>query len=281
MSMIAASFQPVAVRTGETVRLAMQRLWLGGRLLPAGARLVVQHVFRSEEDKPLEVVYAFPLPRDAALRAFRITGEGFEAHSELRQTEEAVKAYEQGIADGSLSTLARQYGDGLINLTVGNVRPGEDVTVYLELLAGVEPRDDGFRFRFPFTLAPGYHPRMRAARAEDEGEMELPVDEFGDVILPRYRADASSLHEVGFELSVLHQAAIAEIGSPSHSHSGEAGRNGAGAGVAGDGEGRAEPGPGARRPVRGQPDAGVGGPRRIGEAVVCRHRPLEPLWSGR
>jgi Ca-activated chloride channel family protein len=217
MSGTDSSFAPVAASTGDPIRLAMQRLWLTGQVLPAGGRLVVQHVFRSDEDRPLEVIYSFPLPRDAALRGFRITGDGFEAHSELRQTEEAVKAYEQGIADGSLSALARQYGDGIVNLTVGNVRPEETVTVYLEMLAGVELRDDGFRFRFPFTLAPAYHSRMRAAAIDKEGDMELPGDEFGDLILPRFRRDASSLHEVGFELSLLHHLAVDEIGSPSHS----------------------------------------------------------------
>jgi hypothetical protein len=76
---------------------------------------------RSEEDTALEVIYSFPLPRDAALRSFRITREDFEAHSELKATEEAVKAYEEGIARGSLATLARAYGDGVVNLTVGNI----------------------------------------------------------------------------------------------------------------------------------------------------------------
>ncbi len=217
MSTKAVDFAPVAARTGEPLRLAMQRLWLTGHVFAAGARLIVQHVFRSGEDRPLEAIYAFPLPRDAALRAFRIVGEGFEAHSELRQTEEAVEAYEQGIADGSLSALARQYGDGVVNLTVGNIRPGETVTVYLEVLAGVELRDDGFRFRFPFTLAPAYRSRMKAAVvAEGEGEIEVPPGEFGDVILPRFREGVDSLHEVGFEVSVLHQTRIEEIGSPSH-----------------------------------------------------------------
>ena len=217
MSSRAISFGPLAASGGETLKLAMQRLWLTGRILPAGAHLTVQHVFRSEELKPLEVIYSFPLPRDAALRAFRITGEGFEAHSELMETEAAVEAYERGIAQGSLAALARQYGDGVVNLTVGNVRPNETVTVYLELLAGVEARDDGFRFRFPFTLAPAYHARMKAARvAEGEGELELPADQFGDMLLPRFREDAGSLHEVGFDISVLHQLAIDEVGSPSH-----------------------------------------------------------------
>jgi hypothetical protein len=92
MSNTESSFVPIAAATGHPIRLAMQRLWLTGRVLPAGARLVVQHVFRSEEERPLEVIYSFPLPRDAALRAFRIVGEGFEVHSELKETEEALKS---------------------------------------------------------------------------------------------------------------------------------------------------------------------------------------------
>ena len=212
-----ASFAPFVAATRKAAKLSMQRLWLTGQVLPAGARLVVQHIFRSEEDKPIEAIYCFPLPRDAALRQFRITGEGFEAHSELKETEAAVKAYEKGISMGSLSALMRQYGDGMVNLTVGNIRPKETVTVHLEILCGVELRDDGFRFRFPFTLAPAYHSRARTAvTAQGEAEMELPADEFGDMILPSFREDASRLHQVGFELSIMSQLALDEIGSPSH-----------------------------------------------------------------
>jgi Ca-activated chloride channel family protein len=214
---IAASFTPLVAATGKAVNLSMQRLWLTGQVLPAGARLVVQHIFRSEENQPLEVVYCFPLPRDAALRSFRIAGERFEAHSELKETEAAVKAYEEGIAQGSLATLARAYGDGVVNLTVGNIRPKETVTVHLEILCGVELRDDGFRFRFPFTLAPGYHSRMKAAvTATGEGEVELPAGEFGDMILPPFREDASALHQAGFELTISSQLELDEVGSPSH-----------------------------------------------------------------
>jgi Ca-activated chloride channel family protein len=166
----AASFAPLVAATGKAVNLSMQRLWLTGQILPAGARVVAQHVFRSEEDKTIEVIYSFPLPRDAALRRFRITGEGFEAHSELKETEAAVKAYEEGISRGSLSTLARQYGDGVVNLTVGNIRPKETVTVHLEILCGVELRDDGFRFRF------SVHPRSRLpfpGESRDDGARRI------------------------------------------------------------------------------------------------------------
>lgn len=217
MSNPAASFAPMSVATGQPVQLAMQRLLLTGKVLPVGARLIAQHVFQSAEANPLEVIYSFSLPRDAALRRFRVTGEGFEVESELKETEAAVKAYEEALAQGSLATLARQYGDGVVNLTVGNIRPHETVTVWLEILAGVELKDDGLRFRFPFTLAPRYHAGAKAAEvAPGEGEMELPPAEFGDVILPRFRKDASALHQIGFDLALTSALEFDEIGSPSH-----------------------------------------------------------------
>jgi Ca-activated chloride channel family protein len=214
---VATRFVPVAAETGQEISLAMQRLWLTGRVLPAGARLLVHHTFRSSESKPIEVIYAFGLPRDAALRRFRVSGEGFSVRSELKVVEEAVRAYEEGIQAGHLASLARQYGDGLINLTLGNIRPGETVTVVLEVLAGVEAHDDSIRFRFPFTLAPGYHRQARAAQVSPGvGEIELPEAEFGDLILPQFAAEASELHEVGFDLQVWVPQEIEEVASPSH-----------------------------------------------------------------
>lgn len=202
-------------RDGQ-LQLALQELWLGGTVTPAGARLAVRHVFQSAERDPLEVVYAFALPRDAALRAFTITGEGFEVRSELQPVVQARKNYERGLEEGQLASLAQVYRDGLVNLTVGNIRPGELVRVCLELLAGVELHDDGLRFRFPFTLAPCYHAGARTSQAPDGGQLELPEEEFGDVLLPAWRRDAGGLHRVGFALEAWHPAGIAALASLSH-----------------------------------------------------------------
>lgn len=214
---LSTAFTPRTAEDHKAIALAMQRLWVVGRILPLGARLLVRHTFRSAEKKPLEVIYSFGLPRDAALRRFRITGQGFSVSSELKPVEAAIKEYEEGLAGGHLAAMMRQYGDGVVNLTVGNVRPGEEVTVNLEILAGVESREDGLRFRFPFTLAPAYHRKARAAEVSSGvGEIELPADEFGDVVLPQFAADASALHQIGFDLTVAMTRPIVETGSPSH-----------------------------------------------------------------
>jgi Ca-activated chloride channel family protein len=162
-------------------------------------------------------VYAFGLPRDAALRRFSILGEGFRVRSALKPVEEARQEYEQGVTEGHLSTLARVYRDGRVNLSVGNIRPGELVKVFLELVAGVDWRDDGLRFRFPFTLAPCYHRQARAVEIEPGvGEMELPEEEFGDLLLPPYMTDPGGLHQVGFDLSIHLGSELATVASPSH-----------------------------------------------------------------
>jgi Ca-activated chloride channel homolog len=203
--------------TGKEIKLAMQRLHLRGKILPVGARLVVHHQFRSEEKAPLEVVYTFMLPKDAAMRRFRVSGENFSIHSELKKVKEAVAQYEEGIERGHLSTLARQYQDGMVSLNLGNIRPGETVNVALEILAGVELHDDGLRFRFPFTLSPCYHAKAKMVTvAPGEGEIELPEEAFDDLILPRFMEDASELHQIDFNLLVSLPQALKEVGSPSH-----------------------------------------------------------------
>src|ERR1035437_7577094 len=106
------SFVPINAKNGKEINLAMQEIFLTGRILATGARLMVRHTFVSSETQPAEIVYTFVLPRDAALRRFKITGNGFTARSELKETEEAQKIYEEGIEKGHLSTLARQYRDG-------------------------------------------------------------------------------------------------------------------------------------------------------------------------
>src|SRR5215467_12374895 len=179
-------FAPLRLHTREPLKLGMQQLWLTGQVLAMGARLWARHEFVSQESKPLEVIYSFALPRDAALRRFRISGQDFQVDSELRPTKEASRVYEEAIAAGSLSTLARQYTDGLINLSVGNIRPQEKVVVLLEWLSGIELHDDSLRLRFPFTLAPSYHRQARGIEiAPGRYEMELPGEEFDDLILPQ------------------------------------------------------------------------------------------------
>ncbi|MGC8743369.1 MAG: VIT and vWA domain-containing protein [Verrucomicrobiia bacterium] len=211
------SFTVTAQKTGAPIDLAMESLFVTGKIMPAGAKLIVEHKFVCGEQNPTEVVYSFGLPRNATLRRFKVKSKNLVVESKLKEREEAKKIYEKAIKKGNLAVQAQRYRDGIINLTVGNIYPKEEVGVYLEILCGVDIRDDGLRFRFPFTLAPCYHSLARVCEAQmGTGEIELPEEQFGDVFLPIYKKDSDSLHTIGFNIAVEMPDEIAEINSPSH-----------------------------------------------------------------
>jgi Ca-activated chloride channel family protein len=200
--------------TGQAITLAMQRLDLTGELTPLGASLQVTHKFKCEGTQPMEAVYVFMLPRGGTLRRFKIKGKGFESNSKLALKEKAKEEYEDGVRHGHLSAMTEQAPDGMVSLTVGQIRPDEEVAIMLDIFCGVDLQDSKFRFRFPFTLAPSYHAKMVVAPTTDGGRIELPQTILGDLVLPEWKLDAENLHQVSFNLKV--RTDITGISSPSH-----------------------------------------------------------------
>ena len=208
----------VDARTHHPLPLAMQRLHLAGRVTPAGAFLQIIHTFECEGDaaKPLEAIYVSMLPRDAALRRFKIKGDDFEQESELKPRPEARKEYEEGVQAGHLSSLCEVNPDGLVSLTVGQIRPGEKIQVILEVVAGVDMRDRDFRFRFPLTLSPSYHPQVSGSTTPEGVKIELPESIFGDLVLPEFKTEAKGLHGISFTVRCEPGGDLESISSPSH-----------------------------------------------------------------
>jgi len=194
----------------------MQRMGLTGRVGPNGGVLTVTHHFQCKGIRPMEALYVFQLPRGGALRKFLVKGKDFQIESQLSPRAEAKKTYEEGVDAGHLSTLAETSLDGVVTLAIGQVRPDETVSVAVEIVGGVETRDQGYRFRFPFTLAPSYHSKANAVPTAGGGKLELPGDVFEDLVLPEWREDASGLHEVTFQMRVETDGKVGTIASPSH-----------------------------------------------------------------
>lgn len=204
------------VKTGQPIPLAMQQMDVTGRVTPAGALLRVTHHFKCGGDKPMEALYVFKTPRNGTLRRFIVKGADFEVESKLNPREEARKEYEEGVEAGHLSVLAETSLDGMVTLSIGQVKPGEEVSILLDMVVGVELQDSKFRFRFPFTMAPCYHAKAKSYATSEGGKIELPSDVFGDLILPEWKTKADGLHEVSFNLIVEAIGEISSITSPSH-----------------------------------------------------------------
>ncbi len=114
--------------------------------------------FRNPYDVPLEATYVFPLPDRAAVTAMRLTAAGREVEADLRERAAARREYEEAIAAGQRAAIAEEERPDVFTLRVGNIAPGEDVSVRLSLATPLPYADGAAELRLPLVVAPRYVP---------------------------------------------------------------------------------------------------------------------------
>src|SRR5580658_326936 len=114
--------------------------------------------FRNPFDVPLEATYIFPLPDRAAVTGMRMECAGHVVEGELRERSRARDEYDQAIAEGRRAAIAEEDRPDVFTMRVGNIAPGERVTVRLVLAQPLPYCDGEVTFRFPLVVAPRYIP---------------------------------------------------------------------------------------------------------------------------
>src|SRR5215468_1804669 len=109
-------------------------------------------------DVPLEATYIFPLPDRAAVTAMRMEAAGHAVEAVLKERSQARADYDQAIAQGRRAAIAEEERPDVFTMRVGNIAPGERVTVRLTLAQPLPYQDGEITFRFPLVVAPRYIP---------------------------------------------------------------------------------------------------------------------------
>ena len=113
--------------------------------------------FRNPFDVPLEATYIFPLP-DRAVTALRMECAGHVVEGVLKERGQAREDYDRAIAAGQRAAIAEEDRPDVFTMRVGNIVPGERVTVRLTLAQPLPYEDGEVTFRFPLVVAPRYIP---------------------------------------------------------------------------------------------------------------------------
>ena len=122
------------------------------------ASVDVTQGFRNPFDVPVEATYIFPLPARAAVTAMRMECAGHVVAGVLKERAQAREDYDQAIADGKRAAIAEEDRPDVFTMRVGNIAPGERVTVRLTLSQPLPCADGEVEFRFPLVVAPRYIP---------------------------------------------------------------------------------------------------------------------------
>ncbi len=138
--------------------LPLDRLDVRARISGLIARTVVQAEFVNVHDVALEATYIFPLPDRAAVTGMTMTADGRTVDAELQERGQARETYDRAIAAGQRASIAEEERPDVFTMRVGNLRPGERVTVELSLVGPLPFEDGEATFRFPLVVAPRYIP---------------------------------------------------------------------------------------------------------------------------
>ncbi|KAK5929143.1 hypothetical protein CgunFtcFv8_010402 [Champsocephalus gunnari] len=121
--------------------------------------------YENKEDKPLEAVFVFPMPGDAAVCHFSATIGQTQIVAEVKEKQKAREEYDDALSSGQQAFLLEESDQSpdIFSLSVGSLPPGESASIRLEYVTELAVQaDEGLRFILPAVLNPRYHPQGSA-----------------------------------------------------------------------------------------------------------------------
>ncbi|XP_049914689.1 von Willebrand factor A domain-containing protein 5A-like isoform X1 [Epinephelus moara] len=118
--------------------------------------------YENKEDKPIEAVFVFPLPGDAAVCHFSAKIGQKEIVAEVKEKQKAREEYDDALSSGQQAFLLEEseQSPDIFSLSVGSLPPGESASISLEYVTELAVQaDDGLRFCLPAVLNPRYQPQ--------------------------------------------------------------------------------------------------------------------------
>jgi Ca-activated chloride channel family protein len=135
------------------------------------ARVSVAQRFLNQEDKPIEAVYVFPLDEGAAVCGFEAVIDGTLVVGEVKEREEAYRAYDDAMERGDGAYLLDEERPDVFQASVGNLPPGKEVLLRLTYVTELSVDAGSLRFVVPTTVSPRYAPaedRVGVGRPDSE-----------------------------------------------------------------------------------------------------------------
>lgn len=138
--------------------LPLDSVDLRARIAGTLAGVELAQEFRNPFDVPLEATYIFPLPYRAAVTGLRMEADSHVVEAVLKERAEARAEYDTAIEEGRRAAIAEEERPDVFTMRMGNIVPGERVTVRLTLSQPLPYEDGEVTFRFPLVVAPRYIP---------------------------------------------------------------------------------------------------------------------------
>jgi len=112
--------------------------------------------YRNESNETIEVIYAFPVPTEGVLLGMEIDISGKKLNGIVHAKNQARNTYENAVVAGNGAFLLQQLGDGLYQMNIGNLKPGEEAEIRIRYGELLRWSGNTLRYRLLTVVAPHY-----------------------------------------------------------------------------------------------------------------------------
>lgn len=139
------------------------------------AHAVVTQAWENPNAFPVDGLYIFPLPENAAVTDMSLRIGERVIRGEVRRREEARALYERARAEGRVAGLLDQERPNVFAQQVANIMPGTRIDVVLSFDHEIKCEDGDCEYVFPTVVGPRFVP----CRQGDPGRIDPPVAQPG------------------------------------------------------------------------------------------------------
>jgi Ca-activated chloride channel family protein len=146
---------------------------LSGTITGPVAALTLRQRFRfstSQVSKPIEAIYRFPLPGDAAVTGVTVAFGTVRIATHLAERGNAEQSYQDAIDEGRQALLVTRESPDVFTLHLAGIRPDEDVEIETAYVQLAKSESESWSLRVPLTTAPRYVRQDERGSAHANGQ---------------------------------------------------------------------------------------------------------------
>ncbi|SVD09466.1 uncharacterized protein METZ01_LOCUS362320, partial [marine metagenome] len=116
------------------------------------ASTTVDQAFTNNSGKPIEAIYVFPLPDQAAVYEMQMLINDRLITSKVEERAQAKKTYKKAKKAGKRASLTEQERPNIFTNSVANIMPNDTIIVRLKYVDYLDYRIGVFSLRYPMVV---------------------------------------------------------------------------------------------------------------------------------
>ena len=189
---------------GQVQTLPLKNTSVTAKIAGNLSRVEVRQTFANPSTKPLEAIYKFPLPDDAAVDDMEIRIGDRIVRGNIKQKQEAQQIYQQAKREGKTAGLLEQQKDNIFIQSLANIQPGEQIEVVIRYTNALQFVGSDYEFTFPLVVAPRY-------KSDQTSFNPLIAPAFANEVEP-----TRSGQNIDVNIEIDAGVAISQVQSPNH-----------------------------------------------------------------